>query len=143
MTKNKSIMLTGDFNKSYLHPLVRNKLDTFLTPYNINVLNSGDATKTTNNSDSLIDCYFGDSIVERIFSFNGDSSLKTDHKAVFLVLNNKLFYKTKTPMKTIYDKSSYAAKQFQQLLEEINWIPFYSRDVAEGMLKEFVLNVST
>ena len=92
---------------------------------------------------SLINYFIGDSFVEAISCFNGDSFFKTDHKAIFLVLNNKVFYKSKPTTKTIYDKSNYSAEQFQKLLEQSDWISFYSCDNAEGRFKEFVLNVST
>ena len=70
------------------------KLDTILTPYNLNLINSGDSNKTTNNSHSSIDYFIEDSFVEVIYCFKGNSFHKTDHKAVFLVLYNKIFYKT-------------------------------------------------
>ena len=50
VTKNKSVMLMGDFYIYYLHPLEKAKLDTMLTPYDLIVSNNRDATKTTNNS---------------------------------------------------------------------------------------------
>ena len=77
-----------------MHPFEKAKLDTILTPYNLNVLMNGDSNGTTNNSHSIIDYSIGDSFVEVISCFKGDSFYKTDHKAVFLELYNKIFYKT-------------------------------------------------
>ena len=93
VTENKSVMLMGDFNINYLHPLEKAKLDTFLSPYDLNVLNNGDATKTTNKTHSVVHYFIGDSFVEVISCFKDNSCFKSDHKAVFLVLNNNIFWK--------------------------------------------------
>ena len=39
-TENKSVIIMGEFNINYLHPLEKAKLDTILTPYDLNVLNT-------------------------------------------------------------------------------------------------------
>ena len=79
--KKKSVMLMGDFDMNYLHPLEKAELDTILTPYELNVLKNGDATKTTINSHNLIDYFIGDPFLDVIYCFNGDSCFKlSDYK---------------------------------------------------------------
>ena len=78
--ENKSVKLMGDFQINYMHPFEKAKLDTILTPYNLNVLKNGDSNGTTNNSHSLIDYFIGDSFVDVNPCFMGDSCYKTCFK---------------------------------------------------------------
>ena len=84
VTENKSVMLMRDFKKNYLHALEKAKLDAILTPYGINALNNGDATKIiTNNSHILIIYFIVHSFEEIISCFNGDSCFKLIIKQFF------------------------------------------------------------
>ena len=96
----------GDFQINYLHPFEKAKLDTILTPYNLNLLNSGDSNGTTNNSHSLNDYFIGDSFVGVIFCFKGNSCYKTDHKAVFSSILQQ----------SIQQNQAYKEKQFMTRL---------------------------
>ena len=103
MAKQKSKnLLLGDFNKNYLNPNERNKMDTIFVPYGLSVVN-----KTPTREYNLIDFVIKDDELPHSNVFTFESPIISDHKTITMITNVTINKKQPPRRKIIFDISKY------------------------------------
>ena len=136
-TENKSICLIGDYNINYLNNKEKQKLDTIILPYDLQLMNSRTATRHQNGCCSLLDYIITDNALRGKYYYVFDSPVKSDHLAQMLFTDFTLTQKQKPFRKWIFDKRNYDPLKFRNSLNYINWSLIYESNDIEEMFSRF------
>ena len=138
VSRNETIVLVGGLKYHYFEDVEKQRLETILTPYGLEVQNKEIPTRISRNTftRSLIDYMIADN-----FTVNStiviDNAVFSDHFAVLGFSKYKKISKQLSTIKTFFDKKDYEAEQFRLTLYSSNWDKLYQTSDIDAMFNLF------
>ena len=137
IVKGHNIILMGDYNINYLNSREKEKLDSILLPYHLEIQNKTEATRIckTVKTATLIDYFISDIYVKKTILC--DTPILSDHFALCTILKEQTNPLKLVEKKKIYDRITYNKAKFLDDLKKANWSVIYQQNNANEMLESF------
>ena len=140
IVKGHNVILMGDYNINYLNSREKEKLDSILLPYHLEIQNKTEATRIckAGKTATSIDYFISDIYVHKTIVC--DTTILSDHFSLCTMLKEETNPLKLVEKKKIYDRSTYNKEKFLDDLKKANWSVIYQQNNANKMLKSFCKN---
>ena len=127
IVKGHKIILMGDYNINYLNSKEKEKLDSILLSYHLEIQNKTEATRICKASKTatLIDYFVSDIYVKKTIVC--DTAILSGHFALCTILKEETNPLKLVEKNKIYDRSTYNKEKVLDDLNKANWSVIYQQ----------------
>ena len=137
IVKGHNIILMRAYNINYLNSKEKEKLDSILVPYHLEIQNKTEATGIckARKTATLIDYFISDIYVKKTIVC--DAPILSDPFALCTIMKKETNPLKLVEKKKIYDRDTYNKEKFLDDLKKANWSVIYQQNNANEMLKSY------